>query len=141
LIGNLQKLQFLTLWHLWYVDDMPEEERVIQFAEILPLTLQYLDLGDSLNSYIDILLNHCNAPLTKLLINNILENEENAKALIEFCVRNRTLKYVGISSNLDLDDNIKHEVEKYVTLVPHYYIVALFYKLNDDLLIYVSMIR
>ncbi|KAF0541535.1 hypothetical protein F8M41_005306 [Gigaspora margarita] len=47
LIGNLQKLQFLTLW-CDDVYDIPEEVmkiRVIQFSEILPLTLQYFDLG------------------------------------------------------------------------------------------------
>ncbi|RIB09229.1 hypothetical protein C2G38_2209489 [Gigaspora rosea] len=53
LIGDLQKLLFLSLWYL-IDDDIQEEEpkiRVIKFAEILPLTLQYLDLGDSLQPY------------------------------------------------------------------------------------------
>ncbi|KAF0541539.1 hypothetical protein F8M41_005310 [Gigaspora margarita] len=48
LIGNLQKLQYLTLW-CDDVYDIPEEVmkiRVIQFSEILPLTLQYFDLGE-----------------------------------------------------------------------------------------------
>ncbi|RIB20406.1 hypothetical protein C2G38_2179327 [Gigaspora rosea] len=46
LIGNLQKLQFLSL--RCYNDGIPDEElkkRVIKFSEILPLTLQYLDLN------------------------------------------------------------------------------------------------
>ncbi|RIB25481.1 hypothetical protein C2G38_2031016 [Gigaspora rosea] len=49
IIGNLQKLQFLSVWCL-IDDDIQEEElkiQVMQFAEILPLTLQYLDLGDT----------------------------------------------------------------------------------------------
>ncbi|RIB23742.1 hypothetical protein C2G38_799658 [Gigaspora rosea] len=70
LIGSLQKLQFLSL-RCFFDDDIQEEElkvRVIQFAEILPLTLQYLDLGDTLllcQPCLDIFLNHCNAPLKK----------------------------------------------------------------------------
>ncbi|KAF0454742.1 hypothetical protein F8M41_001521 [Gigaspora margarita] len=119
LIGNLQKLQFLTLY---YLDDALDEiigedldlrRQVIQFAGILPSTLQYLDINSSsLNSYIDILLNHCNAPLKKLIINHL--DEKNAKALIEFSIRKRTLNYVGV---YDLIDNFKKEMEGYVTLV------------------------
>ncbi|RIB30275.1 hypothetical protein C2G38_2238337 [Gigaspora rosea] len=118
-IGSLQKLQFLTLWHY---DCIPKEEikiRVNQFAEILPLTLQYIDLGNTwLNLYIDIWLNNCYAPLKSLLVDS-LNNEKKANAIIEFCIRKRTLKYVGLSnySSLD-DDDIKKEVEGYVTLVP-----------------------
>ncbi|RIB24565.1 hypothetical protein C2G38_2168209 [Gigaspora rosea] len=125
LIGNLQKLQFLKLWCNNYI---PEEElkiRIKQFAEILPMTLQYLDLlGDArLSSYIDILLNHCNAPLNKLIIDR-LDNEKNIKALIEFCIRNRTLNYVGVNRYLNLDDNIRKEVETYVALVPYERIIV-----------------
>ncbi|RIB29425.1 hypothetical protein C2G38_2027766 [Gigaspora rosea] len=99
LIGNLRKLQFLTLW---CIIDIPEEElkmRVMQFAEILPLTLQYLNLcyNTWINPYMDILLNHCNAPLKRLLTNH-LNNEKTVKALIEFCIRNGTLNYVGVVS-------------------------------------------
>ncbi|RIB00359.1 hypothetical protein C2G38_2130041, partial [Gigaspora rosea] len=76
LLVNLQKLQFSQL-----------KTRVTQFAEMLPSTLQYLDLRYScLSSYIDILLNHCDAPLKNLLINH-LDNEKKTKALIEFCIR------------------------------------------------------
>ncbi|RIB14752.1 hypothetical protein C2G38_2094998, partial [Gigaspora rosea] len=68
LVESLQKLQYLTL--LW-INDGPEEVtkgRVMQFAEKLPLTLQYLNLGDIWsNSHINILLNHCNVPLKQLL--------------------------------------------------------------------------
>ncbi|RIB24574.1 hypothetical protein C2G38_2241946 [Gigaspora rosea] len=96
IIGNLQKLQFLTLQ---CIVDIPEELkiRVKQFAEILPLTLQYLDLVYNrwLVPYADILLNNCNAPLNKLFIYD-LGNENNIKALIEFCIRNRTLNYVSV---------------------------------------------
>ncbi|KAF0332800.1 hypothetical protein F8M41_020632, partial [Gigaspora margarita] len=71
LIGNLQKLQFLSLWcDDVGVDDIPDEvlkTRVIQFSKILPLTLQYFNLGDTwLEPYTDILFNHCNAPLKKM---------------------------------------------------------------------------
>ncbi|KAF0514777.1 hypothetical protein F8M41_017503 [Gigaspora margarita] len=125
LIGNLQKLQFLTL--RCDVEDMPKEElkkRVIQFAEILPVTLQYLDFRDTwLKPYIDILLNHCNASLKKLLIYHH-DNEKNTKALVEFCKRNRTLNYVGVNKYLKLDDNIRKELETFVTLVPYECIVV-----------------
>ncbi|KAF0555476.1 hypothetical protein F8M41_017199 [Gigaspora margarita] len=117
LIGNLQKLQFLTLQ---CIINIPEEEikiRVMRFAEILPLTLHYFDLRDYwLTPYIDILLNHCNAPLKKMLI-FLLYNEKNAKALIKFCIRKRTLNYVGVDY-LILDDYIRKDIESYVTLVP-----------------------
>ncbi|KAF0501160.1 hypothetical protein F8M41_020125 [Gigaspora margarita] len=52
LIGNLQNLQFLTLW---FIADIPEEElkiRVMQFAEILPPSLQYLELRDEVRAYV-----------------------------------------------------------------------------------------
>ncbi|RIB20403.1 hypothetical protein C2G38_2244575 [Gigaspora rosea] len=128
LIGKLHKLQFLSLW--CDIDNIPVEElkiRVMQFSTILPLTLQYLNLSDLwLEPYIDIFLNHCQAPLKKLLI-DLLDNEKNINALIEFCARTRTLNYVGVSeySNLEaLDDNIRKEVEANVALVPDYYIVV-----------------
>ncbi|KAF0490036.1 hypothetical protein F8M41_022001 [Gigaspora margarita] len=66
LIGNLQNLQFLTL--RCNIDILEEEVkiRVLHLAEILPLILQYFDVEDTwLKQYIDILLNHCNAPLKK----------------------------------------------------------------------------
>ncbi|KAF0542520.1 hypothetical protein F8M41_004504 [Gigaspora margarita] len=117
LISNLQKLQFLT--SLWCINCIPEEElirRLIQFAELLPLTLQYLDLRNIwLNEYIDILLNHCNAPLKKLLIYRH-DNERTVKALIEFCIRKRTLNCVGVNSYFD--ESVTKEVEGYVTLAP-----------------------
>ncbi|KAF0555474.1 RNI-like protein [Gigaspora margarita] len=123
LIGNLQKLQFLTLW----CNDFITEElktRVIQFAKTLPLTLQYLDLWDNLlELYIDIFLNHCNAPLNKLIIYH-LDNEKISKALIDFCIRNKTLNYVGVDRYFKLDDDIRKEVEKYVSLVPYERVVV-----------------
>ncbi|RIB23716.1 hypothetical protein C2G38_2288474 [Gigaspora rosea] len=128
LIGNLQKLQFLSLW-CFIDDDIQEEElkvHVIQFAEILPLTLQYLDLEDTWEPCIDILLSHCNAPLKKLLINH-LKDEKYTRALIEFCIRNKALNYVGIYRYLDLDENFRQEVEAHVTnvaLVPYSRIVV-----------------
>ncbi|KAF0555461.1 hypothetical protein F8M41_017186 [Gigaspora margarita] len=123
LIGNLQKLQFLTLWGM---SSIPEElnMRIIQFAKTLPLTLQYLDLEDFwlFKSNIDILLNHCNVPLKKLIINQL--DKENVKALIEFCIRNKTLQYVNLDRFQRLDDNIRKEIEVYVTLVPYEQIVV-----------------
>ncbi|RIB25491.1 hypothetical protein C2G38_2067284, partial [Gigaspora rosea] len=117
LIGNLQKLRFLSL--LCYVDDIPEEElkiRVIQFAKKLPLTLQYLDLGDTWLPHTDIFLNNCNAPLKKLLIYRLYD-EKNTGALIEFCLRNEYLNYVGVYRHLDLDEKFRKEVEAHVSNV------------------------
>ncbi|KAF0557833.1 hypothetical protein F8M41_012288 [Gigaspora margarita] len=115
LICNLQKLQFLTLWDFYEILEDEPKILVMQFAKLLPLTLQYLDIRNScLRSYIDILFTNCYAPLKYLLIDHI-DDEKGAKALIEFCIRIRTLNYVGAS--IDLDDNIKKDVEKYVTLI------------------------
>ncbi|RIB03058.1 hypothetical protein C2G38_2289256, partial [Gigaspora rosea] len=126
LIGNLPKLQFLSLW-FDDVYDIHEEVlkiRVIEFSEILPLTLQYFDLGGTcLEPYTDILFNHCNAPLKTMLIYR-LNNERISKALVEFCMRNKTLNYVGIYKYLELDDNTKKEVKTYVELVPYESIVV-----------------
>ncbi|RIB23725.1 hypothetical protein C2G38_2288487 [Gigaspora rosea] len=121
LIGSLQKLQFLSLWLWCFVDDNIQEEElkvhVIQFAEMLPLTLQYLDLGENWQPCIDILLSHCNAPLKKLLIYR-LNDEKHTRALIEFCIRNKALNYVGICRYYsDLDENFRKEVEAHVTNV------------------------
>ncbi|KAF0557820.1 hypothetical protein F8M41_012274 [Gigaspora margarita] len=120
LIGNFQKLQILSICR--DADDIPDEEmkiRVKQFSEILPLTLQYFCLGYWLRNHIDILLNHCNTPLKKLLIYEICD-EKIFKALVEFCIRIKTLNCVGVNRYLDLDDNIKKELESYVALVPVY---------------------
>ncbi|RIB03057.1 hypothetical protein C2G38_2149714 [Gigaspora rosea] len=126
LIGNLQKLQFLSL-RCDDVDDIPEEVlkiRVIQFSETLPLTLKYFNLGDTwLEPYTDILFNYCNAPLKKMLIYR-LNKERISKALVEFCMRNKTLNYVGVYKYFDLDNDIRKEVEIYVELVPCEYIVV-----------------
>ncbi|KAF0501151.1 hypothetical protein F8M41_020116 [Gigaspora margarita] len=128
LISNLQKLQFLSLY-CYADDDIPKKEleiRVMQFAEILPLTLQYLDLGNSLQPCIDILLSHCKAPLKKLLIYRLYD-EKHTRALIEFCIRNKALNYVGIYKYSDLDENFRKEVEAHtvnVALVPSASIVV-----------------
>ncbi|RIB15485.1 hypothetical protein C2G38_1576942 [Gigaspora rosea] len=134
LIGNLQKLQFLSLGYAWYAYHTPKEERkirVMQFAKILPSTLQYLDIAlglpdTLLGLFIDILLDHCNAPLKKLLISCISFNKEkNTKALIRYCTRIRTfLNYVGIVKYYDLGYDIRNELEKYVTLVPYCHIIV-----------------
>ncbi|KAF0555478.1 hypothetical protein F8M41_017201 [Gigaspora margarita] len=124
LIVNLPKLQFLTLL---CNDNISGEELkilVMKFAEILPLTLQYLDFRDAwLGQYIDILFNHCNAPLKKLLIEH-LHSKKKAKSLIDFCIRNKTLNYVGIDRYLELNKKIRKEVKRYVILVPYEHIVV-----------------
>ncbi|RIB18854.1 hypothetical protein C2G38_2084602 [Gigaspora rosea] len=123
-IGNLQKLQFLSL--LLFQDNIDEtkeeqEVRVIHFAEILPLTLQYLRFccNSQLNSCIDIFLNHCNSPLKTLSIYR-LSDEKTVKALIEFSKRNRTLNCVGLY-NYDLNYDIRKKIEKYVRLESYGY--------------------
>ncbi|KAF0557803.1 hypothetical protein F8M41_012259 [Gigaspora margarita] len=127
LICNLQKLQFLMLQNINDIlaEELEEEEelkmRVMQFAKILPLTLQYLDLRYSgLSSYIDILLNNCYAPLKTLLIHHI-DGKKTTKALIKFCIRKRTLNYVSIDSVID---NIEKEVEGYIKVVPSHRITV-----------------
>ncbi|KAF0511805.1 hypothetical protein F8M41_018169 [Gigaspora margarita] len=122
LISNLQKLQFLTLcWIFETLDDEPEL-LVMQLAKLLPLTLQYLDLSYScIESFTDILLSNCYAPLKYLLI-ECLDDEEKIKALTEFCIRKKTLNYVGV--HVDVDDDIKKKVEEYVTLMPYDRIVV-----------------
>ncbi|RIB15115.1 hypothetical protein C2G38_2247853 [Gigaspora rosea] len=118
LIGSLQKLQFLTL--RLRDDGMSEEKSEIrykEFVEILPITLQYLDLTNTRqNPRLDVWLNNCSSPLKRLLIDS-LDNEKQAQALIEFYKRKRTLNCVGVSKYSELNDNIKKEVEMYVTLV------------------------
>ncbi|RIB29426.1 hypothetical protein C2G38_1148420 [Gigaspora rosea] len=115
-IGNLQKLQFLTLISWGNIDETKEEleVRVIHFAEILPPTLQYLKFwgGLQLNSCLDIFLNHCNTPLITLSIHR-LSDEKTVKALIEFSKRSRTLNCVGLY-HFDLNYDIRKKVEKYV---------------------------
>ncbi|RIB23171.1 hypothetical protein C2G38_2032995 [Gigaspora rosea] len=119
LIENLRKLQFLTLR---CIDDKEEiKPRVKQFAKILPPTLQYLEWVHSHN---DILLNHCDAPLKRLVIDFYYDKEKTIKALIKFCTRKETLRYVSlsryayISSANDLD-NLRKDLDKYVELVPY----------------------
>ncbi|KAF0449828.1 hypothetical protein F8M41_002320 [Gigaspora margarita] len=135
-ISKLQKLQYFTLW---FENNISEEE-VKKFAEVLPLTLQYFDLihTPQLNSKLDILLNNCHTPLKRILIKSF--DETRAKALIEFCIRKRTLNYVGVSNYSELNDKkkmvkndnikkemekndkIKKEMEKYFKVVPSEYI-------------------
>ncbi|RIB24566.1 hypothetical protein C2G38_2069644 [Gigaspora rosea] len=125
LIDNLQKLQFLSLW-CFVEDNITDEDlkiQVMQFSEKFPLTLKYFNLKNNwLGSYTTIFLNHCNAPLKKLLIYR-LDNEKISKALVEFCIRKRTLNYVGVNY-LNIDDDIRKEIEVYVTLVPYERIVV-----------------
>ncbi|KAF0548845.1 hypothetical protein F8M41_025698 [Gigaspora margarita] len=56
----------------------------------------------------------------KLLIYR-LNDEKDTRALIEFCIRNKALNYVGVYGYSDLDENFRKEVEAHdanVALVP-----------------------
>ncbi|KAF0474666.1 hypothetical protein F8M41_024712 [Gigaspora margarita] len=117
LIGNLKKLLFLTLG---WCDDIIEEE-VIQFANALPFTLQYLDLDTrSLKSKFDILFNHCNAPLKTIIINHYCQ-ENDFKALTEFCIRKRTLKYLGVRLHTS---DVYERMKGYVTVVHFRHVIV-----------------
>ncbi|KAF0503173.1 hypothetical protein F8M41_019671 [Gigaspora margarita] len=130
LIANLQKLQFLSLGYAYHTPLEERKIRVMQFAKILPSTLKYLDIAldipdTLLGSFIGILLDHCNAPLKKLLIGGVsLNDEKNTEALIRYCTRIRTLNYVGIVKYHDLGYDIRNELKKYVTLAPYKHIVV-----------------
>ncbi|KAF0429787.1 hypothetical protein F8M41_005636 [Gigaspora margarita] len=91
LINCLQKLQFLSL--CWLGGESNESKEMMKtyiknFAEILPSTLQYLDLSNIWeSSHIDILLDHCDAPLENLLMTIIDYDSDFIDALIRFCER------------------------------------------------------
>ncbi|RIB14079.1 hypothetical protein C2G38_2144241 [Gigaspora rosea] len=95
LIGSLQKLQLLTLRFVY--NELEMENLDMQFAKILPSTLQYLEWSYIRN---DILLNYCEAPLKKL---------------------KKTLKYVSLSRSTYISNsefnNIRKDLEGYVKLV------------------------
>ncbi|KAF0519719.1 hypothetical protein F8M41_016473 [Gigaspora margarita] len=124
LIDNLQNLQFLTLGCISHTPAKKEHKLLAkQIAEILPSTLQYLDLrGSWLKPYMNLFLNNCTAPLKKLLIYEL--DNQITEIIIKFCIRNKTLKYVGLFEHWFLDDDIRNEMETYVTLVPHENIVV-----------------
>ncbi|RIB06527.1 hypothetical protein C2G38_504630 [Gigaspora rosea] len=124
LIGSLQKLLYLTLQ---WIDDGTEEKMkswITQLAEILPSSLQYFNLGDFwINSHIDIFLDHCNAPLKRLLFGVDYDYDKTIEALIKFCKRKKTLNYAYIHCNTNIDvlkwDKVKKDLEEYVKLVPY----------------------
>ncbi|RIB28874.1 hypothetical protein C2G38_2058218 [Gigaspora rosea] len=143
LINCLQKLQFLTL--VWINDGSEEEmkERVMQLAKLLPQSLQYLNLGDIwVNSHIDILLNHCEAPLKKLLFSINYDNdyEKTIDALIRFCIRKKSLNDVNVSRYVNKTTyvfrfrissvsntnwkRVQKDLEGFVNLVPYESIVV-----------------
>ncbi|CAG8446785.1 13328_t:CDS:1 [Cetraspora pellucida] len=138
LIGNLQNLQFLTL--LW-IDDGSDEiakTHVTRLAKILPSTLEYLDWGNvRSNSYLDILIDHCDAPLKKLLFSIDCDYEKTIQALIGFCVRKKSLNYVnlfkyvygfryvsGYHISTTVLNDLKKDLEGYAELVPYRHIVV-----------------
>ncbi|KAF0459357.1 hypothetical protein F8M41_000791 [Gigaspora margarita] len=126
LIGCLQNLQFLSL--KWIDNESEEEETktsVIKFANILPLSLHYLNLHKS--PHIDDFLDHCNAPLKSLLLEIKYGDEKLTNALIGFCVRKKTLDKMYIYDLFKHDDTwdkFKKDLEEYVELVPleHIYV-------------------
>ncbi|RIB08161.1 hypothetical protein C2G38_2212351 [Gigaspora rosea] len=85
----LQKLQYLTFT---WIDDGSEEEMktcVMKFAEMLPLSLNYLDLG---------------------IFGKV------AEALIGFYIRKKTLNKVFL---YDFNSRFESDLKKYVELVPY----------------------
>ncbi|RIB23739.1 hypothetical protein C2G38_2170413 [Gigaspora rosea] len=92
LIGSLQRLQFLSLRR--YFATMSTMSR--HFPQSLQRTLK------------------------KLLIYR-LDDEKDTRALIEFCIRNKSLNYVGVYIYSDLNENFRKEAETHdanVVLVP-----------------------
>ncbi|KAF0488813.1 hypothetical protein F8M41_022178 [Gigaspora margarita] len=131
LLSSLQKLQFLTIsWNNEFDDDDEsepgEKEKKTeacakQFAEILPPTLQYLNINQLyLGSHINILLDHCDAPLKKLSIHLPSHNEsETINAIIRFCIRKKTLNFVSVNEGYR-GKNIEKDLEGYVKVVSCY---------------------
>ncbi|KAF0541886.1 hypothetical protein F8M41_005035 [Gigaspora margarita] len=114
LIENLKKLQFFTLKWSNYDSENVVKALVIQLAKILPSTLQYLYwecFNFQSNSFNDTLLDYCDAPLKKLLI-NVDCDEKIIKALIGFCIRKGSLKYVNDISRTDYD-YLEEDLEGY----------------------------
>ncbi|CAG8489655.1 2983_t:CDS:2 [Cetraspora pellucida] len=127
LISSLQKLKFLTIgWDDEFDESKPEEKEkmevlVKQLAEILPPTLQYLNLSKKyLGLRINNLLEHCNAPLEKLLFWMPAHNEdETINAIIRFCVRKKTLNIVGVNGFKVDWEKIEKDLERYVKVVSY----------------------
>ncbi|RIB22077.1 hypothetical protein C2G38_1031727 [Gigaspora rosea] len=125
LLSSLQKLQFLTIsWNNEF-DVKKLKACAKQFAEILPPTLQYLDISKlCLDSYVNILLDHCDAPLKKLSINLPFHNEgETINAIIRFCIRKKTLNFVSVNEMSDWR-NIEKDLERYVKVVSYHSFVV-----------------
>lgn len=106
--------------------------RVIRFANVLPLTLQYFEwshcewkrdsfssYANSSISYIDVILNHCDAPLERLIFHHI--NKEITDAVIAFCNRKKTLKYCCYMNGPE-EEWIR--LEEYVEVSPYKYVVV-----------------
>ncbi|RIB26886.1 hypothetical protein C2G38_2162165 [Gigaspora rosea] len=136
LLSSLQKLQFLTIsWNDEFDDESESEEKekkmkacAKQFAEILPPTLQYLDLSKLyLDSHVNILLDHCDAPLKKLSINLPSHNEgETINAIIRFCIRKKTPNFVSVNERGGWRNikNFEKDLERYVKVVSYYSFVV-----------------
>ncbi|CAG8735055.1 10270_t:CDS:1, partial [Cetraspora pellucida] len=123
LIGCLRNLQFLSLY--WIVDGSEEEMKtsIMKFAKILPSSLHYLDLYDSSNIYADVFLDHCNAPLKKLLLKIDYKDKKAMDTLIRFCIRKKTLDNVYIHdlfNDVKLNE-LKNVLKDYVKLVTYYH--------------------
>ncbi|RIB09037.1 hypothetical protein C2G38_2109622 [Gigaspora rosea] len=120
-IKSLRNLQFLTI--CW---DEPTirtraiknelESNIIKFAGSLPSTLQYLDLNKlQFGLFIDILLDHCDAPLKSLSFHIGHNIEKKIEALIRFYTRKMTLNVV----NVNVFGKNKEYLEEYVKLVSY----------------------
>ncbi|CAG8441510.1 621_t:CDS:1 [Cetraspora pellucida] len=133
-ISSSRKLQFLTLCWINEGSVRRMRTRVMQFAKVLPPTLQYLDLSNFIfDPHITSLLINCNAPLKKLLfhINYDRKYEKRIKALLEFCTRKRTLNSVNVNKykfitgvSDDSWNKIKRDIEGYTKLVSYECIVV-----------------
>ncbi|CAG8439562.1 4893_t:CDS:1 [Cetraspora pellucida] len=123
LIESLKRLEFLTLkWNNYDSEDIAKA-LVVQLAEKLPTTLQYLyweRFNFQSNSFNDILLDNCDAPLKKLIF-YVDCDEKIIKALINFCIRKGTLKYMNDIFRKDFD-YLEEDLEGYAKPVPIEYI-------------------
>ncbi|KAF0529918.1 hypothetical protein F8M41_012533 [Gigaspora margarita] len=161
LINCLQKLQFLSL--CWLGGESNESKEMMKayiknFAEILPSTLQYLDLSNIWeSSHIDILLDHCDAPLENLLMTVEDYNSDFIDALIRFCERKKTLNCVNIGRldygcsgtskerfscysaiNDDYWEEIQNDLEGHVELVTYESIIVNLFE-DDELYEYYKL--
>ncbi|KAF0445718.1 hypothetical protein F8M41_003073 [Gigaspora margarita] len=121
LIKSLRNLQFFTIcWDEPTIRTRTKknelESNIIKLAGSLPSTLHYLDLSKlRFGLFIDILLDHCDAPLKSLSFRVGHNMEKKIEALIRFCRRKMTLNV----ANVNVLGKNKEYLEEYVKLVPY----------------------